>query len=54
MSELKALYEAVGFADVRTCIARSNVRLTSRLGESAVRKCWSSGCTTLPANRSAY
>ena len=38
MSELKAMCEAAGFADVRTYIASGNVLFTSRLGESAVRK----------------
>ncbi|MFC5437203.1 DUF1697 domain-containing protein [Rhodanobacter umsongensis] len=38
MSELKALCEAVGFADVRTYIASGNVLFTSKLAESAVKK----------------
>jgi uncharacterized protein (DUF1697 family) len=38
MSKLKAVCEAVGFADVRTCIASGNVLFTSRLGGSAVKK----------------
>jgi uncharacterized protein (DUF1697 family) len=38
MSELKAMCEAAGFADVRTYIASGNVLFTSQLGEAAVRK----------------
>jgi uncharacterized protein (DUF1697 family) len=38
MSELKAMCEAAGFADVRTYIASGNVLFTSKLGESAVKK----------------
>lgn len=38
MSELKALCEASGFADVRTYIASGNVVFTSHLGESAIKK----------------
>lgn len=38
MSELKALCEAAGFADVRTYIASGNVLFTSPLGEAAARK----------------
>ena len=36
MSELKAMCETAGFADVRTYIASGNVLFTSKLGESAV------------------
>ena len=38
MSELKAMCEAVGFADVRTWIASGNVLFTSKLGESSLKK----------------
>ncbi|MEO5829059.1 MAG: DUF1697 domain-containing protein [Rhodanobacter sp.] len=38
MSELKAICESAGFADVRTYIASGNVLFSSRLGEAAVRK----------------
>lgn len=38
MSELKAMAEAAGFADVGTYIASGNLLFTSRLGETAVRK----------------
>jgi uncharacterized protein (DUF1697 family) len=38
MNELKAMCEAVGFADVRTYIASGNALFTSRLGEAAVKK----------------
>ena len=36
MSELKAICENIGFADVRTYIASGNVLFTSKLGEAAV------------------
>lgn len=38
MSELKALCEAAGFADVRTYIASGNVLFTSTLDEAAARQ----------------
>ena len=38
MSDLKALCEAAGFADVRTYIASGNVLFNSKLGEGAVQK----------------
>lgn len=38
MSELRAMAEAAGFADVRTYIASGNLLFTSRLGETAVKK----------------
>jgi uncharacterized protein (DUF1697 family) len=38
MSELKAMCEAAGFADVRTYIASGNVVFTSRLAEKAVKQ----------------
>jgi len=38
MSELKAMAEAAGLADVRTYIASGNLLFTSRLGETAVKK----------------
>ncbi|HEV2681218.1 MAG TPA: DUF1697 domain-containing protein, partial [Rhodanobacter sp.] len=38
MSELKAMCEAVGFADVRTYIASGNVVFTSKLAEKAVKR----------------
>lgn len=38
MSELRAMGEAAGFADVRTYIASGNLLFTSRLGETAVKK----------------
>jgi uncharacterized protein (DUF1697 family) len=38
MSELKAMCEVAGFADVRTYIASGNVLFSSKLGEPAVRK----------------
>src|ERR1700712_2793499 len=38
MSELKAMYEALGFEGVRTYIASGNVVFTSRKSESAVKK----------------
>jgi uncharacterized protein (DUF1697 family) len=38
MSELKAICEAAGFADVRTYIASGNVVFTSRLAEKAVKQ----------------
>src|SRR5574337_1297395 len=38
MSELEAMAEAAGFADVHTYIASGNLLFTSRLGETAVKK----------------
>lgn len=38
MSELKAIAEAAGFANVRTYIASGNLLFTSRLGETAIKK----------------
>jgi uncharacterized protein (DUF1697 family) len=38
MSELKTMYEALGFAGVRTPIARGNVVFTGRKSEAAVKK----------------
>ncbi|MEO8779504.1 MAG: DUF1697 domain-containing protein [Rhodanobacter sp.] len=38
MKELKAMCEAAGFTDVRTCIASGNVLFTSKLGEPLVQK----------------
>ena len=37
MSELKAMCEELGFADVRTYIASGNVVFTSRKSEAAVK-----------------
>ncbi|CAM5340318.1 DUF1697 domain-containing protein [Rhodanobacter lindaniclasticus] len=38
MSELKAMCEAAGLADVRTYIASGNVLFTSKLGEAVLKK----------------
>ena len=38
MSDLQAMCESIGFADVRTYIASGNVLFTSKLGEAAVRE----------------